>query len=115
MTLEPSAEPTMSMLGLSGSLTAGSESLSDIVQTVIGKLGEYPVLGCFERDLRKVLNHSGMPEESIQDISQEIIRGARLMLRGVLVSFISDTLTVLTELQKPKSTSTSESQNEEMG
>ena len=115
MTSEPSAEPTMSTPGPSAFLTVGNENLIGTELTDTGLHGLLPDLGFLEHNLLPILAQSGMPEESIQDISQEIIRGARLMLRGVLVSFISDTLTVLTELQKPKSTSTSESQNEEMG
>ena len=115
MTSEPSAEPTMSMPGASGSSTAGSESLTGTEQMVTGKPGILPDLGSLKHNLRLVLTQSGIPEESIADTAQGLTLLVRQWFLEWLASCTLDTATPKTEPSKPKSTSTSESQNEEVG
>ena len=115
MTSELSAEPTMPMLGPSDSSTAGNESRIDIARMAIGGHGAYPVLGSFERGLAAILDLGGMPKESIAVTVQAIIPFAQAWRHTEQALSILDTLERATEPPKPKSTSTSESQNEEMG
>ena len=115
MASEPSAEPTTSTPGLSGSLTAGAEAHIDTAQTAIGKLGKLPDLGFLEQALLQILSRSGTPKQSIQDTAEGITLFVRLWFLDWLESSTLDTASQKTEPPKPENTSTSESQNEEVG
>lgn len=109
MTSEPFAGLTTSMLGASGSLTAGNENLSVTAQMAIGSPHAPRVLGCFERDLARILRRNGVPEECMQVIVQQTTHCVRELLQRSLESYILATRTWLTEPSKPENTSTSES------
>ncbi len=115
MTSEPSAEPRTSMLGRLDSLTAGNATPLDIAQTVIGKLGDSPDLGFLERALAHVLLQNGTPREYTRAIAREIMVVTFEWFQDSLELLISDTANQRTEPKKPENTSTSESQNEEVG
>ena len=114
MTSEPSAEPTLSTLGPSGSLTAGAEAHIAIGQMAIGRLGVVPDLGSLRLSLTQALFQGGMPEAFIRVTSLEIMAVVLEWFQDSVESFTSATLAPKTEPKKPESTSTSESQNEEM-
>ncbi|KKM54646.1 hypothetical protein LCGC14_1553270 [marine sediment metagenome] len=103
------------MSGPSDSSTVGGESRTATEQMAIGWRGEPRVLGCFERDLARILSQNGIPEESMQVIVQQTTHCVRVLLQASLESYILATQAWLIEPKKPESTSTSESQNEEVG
>ena len=103
------------MSGLSDSLTVGKGGHIGIVQTVIGKPGAPPDLGSLEQALVETLSLSGMPEVSTQAIAQRTMKVTLLWFQAWLESYILATQKQPTEPKKPESTSTSESQNEEVG
>ena len=108
MTSESSAEPTTSTPGPSDSSIAGVEAHHiSTAQMDIGRLGIDRGLGCFEHDLIKILTHSGMSWESIQDTVPQITMHVSALLQAALALYISDIANPKTEPKKPESTATS--------
>ncbi len=114
MTSEPSAAPTTLTPGLSAFLTVGERIIS-IGWMDSGRLGSIQGRGSFEELLSAISGLYGRHGEYMRGTYRVTIRSEQESPQD---SPLSDTLDMFlepTEPKKPESTSTSESQNEEMG
>ena len=114
MTSEPSVEPTTSTPGRSAFLTVGARVI-DIEWMDSGRLGSIQGRGSLEDLLSAISGLYGRQGEYMQGTYHLTIRYASELPQDSPLSNTSATLTPKTEPKKPKNTSTSESQNEEVG